>query len=104
MRRFALFLGMGLSVLAEGDHADEPDGSGLTPAAVRLLLEYGANPNQRALRQHDPGIDMPDTIADWHALWWARFYGCAEVCPMPDAQKRRRVPEPTLATPDPSPL
>lgn len=33
----------------------------------------------RALKEHDPQLDMPDTIAGWNALWWARFHGCADV-------------------------
>ncbi|HEV3139051.1 MAG TPA: ankyrin repeat domain-containing protein [Vicinamibacterales bacterium] len=33
----------------------------------------------RALKQHDPAVDMPETIAGWQALWWAKFHGCREV-------------------------
>jgi ankyrin repeat protein len=33
----------------------------------------------RALKEHDPKLDVPDSIAGWQALWWARFHGCAEV-------------------------
>ena len=33
----------------------------------------------RALKEHDPQLELPDTIAGWNALWWARFHGCREV-------------------------
>jgi len=46
---------------------DRPLFGGCHPAAVRVLKE------------HDPGVDLPDTIAGWNALWWARFHGCQEV-------------------------
>ena len=46
---------------------DRPLFGGCHPATVRVLKE------------HDPKVDMPDTIAGWNALWWARFHGCQEV-------------------------
>jgi len=46
---------------------DHPLFGGCHPATVR------------ALKAHDPKIDLPDTIAGWNALWWARFHGCQEV-------------------------
>jgi hypothetical protein len=58
---------------------DRPLFGGCHPATVR------------AIRQHDPGIDMPDTIAGWHALWWARFHGCAEVLTLIGAPPRPRA-------------
>jgi uncharacterized protein len=40
----------------------------------------GCHPDTvRALKQHDPDIDLPDTMAGWNALWWAKFHGCEEV-------------------------
>jgi ankyrin repeat protein len=33
----------------------------------------------RALKEHDPQLELPDTIAGWNALWWARFHGCRAV-------------------------
>jgi uncharacterized protein len=46
---------------------DRPLFGGCHPATVR------------ALKEHDPNIDLPATIAGWNALWWARFHGCQEV-------------------------
>jgi len=46
---------------------DRPLFGGCHPATVRVLME------------HDPKVDLPDTIAGWNALWWARFHGCQEV-------------------------
>ncbi len=43
----------------------------------------------RLLKTHDPTIDMPDTIAGWHALWWAKFHGCQEVIDMVGASGMR---------------
>jgi ankyrin repeat protein len=48
----------------------------------RPLLGGCRTETVRALKTHDPKIDMPDTIAGWHALWWARFHGCQEVLDM----------------------
>ena len=36
----------------------------------------------RVLKRHDPTIEMPDTIAGWHARWWAKFHGCQEALKM----------------------
>jgi ankyrin repeat protein len=36
----------------------------------------------RALKSHDPTYDMPNTVACWNALWWAKFHGCREVLDM----------------------
>lgn len=36
----------------------------------------------RALKEHDPTVDVPNTIAGWNALWWARFHGCQDVLTM----------------------
>jgi uncharacterized protein len=33
----------------------------------------------RALKEHDPKVDLPDTMAGWSALWWARVHGCQTV-------------------------
>src|SRR5262249_34553941 len=41
---------------------DRPLFGGCHPATVR------------ALKEHDPRLDLPDTIAGWNALWWARFH------------------------------
>ena len=46
---------------------DRPLFGGCHPATVR------------ALKEHDPKLDLPATIAGWNALWWARFHGCQEV-------------------------
>src|SRR5262249_52236934 len=46
---------------------DRPLFGGCHPATVR------------ALKEHDPRLDLPDTIAGWNALWWVRFHGCQEV-------------------------
>jgi ankyrin repeat protein len=43
----------------------------------------------RALKMHDPDVDMPDTIAGWTALWWAEFHGCQEVIDMVGPRGRR---------------
>lgn len=45
----------------------------------RPLLGGCRTETVRALKEHDPKLDMPDTIAGWNALWWARFHGCASV-------------------------
>ena len=39
------------------------------PRAVRVLLEWGA----------DPDLRLPDTPAGHQALWWARMHDCDEV-------------------------
>jgi hypothetical protein len=36
----------------------------------------------QVLKEHDPAIAMPDTIAGWNALWQAKFHGCREVLEM----------------------
>jgi len=46
---------------------DRPLFGGCHPATVR------------ALKEHDPKVDLPNTIAGWNALWWAKFHGCQEV-------------------------
>ena len=46
---------------------DRPLFGGCHPATVR------------ALKAHDPTVDLPKTIAGWNALWWAKFHGCQEV-------------------------
>lgn len=48
----------------------------------------------RALRTHDPAVDMPDTIAGWHAVWWAKFHGCQEVLKMVNQGREARVSSP----------
>jgi Ankyrin repeats (many copies) len=45
----------------------------------RPLLGGCRTETVRALKTHDPDVDMPETIAGWHALWWARFHGCQDV-------------------------
>lgn len=56
---------------------DRPLFGGCHPATVR------------ALKQHDPQLDLPDTIAGWNALWWARFHGCQEVIDLVDPNRMR---------------
>lgn len=46
---------------------DRPLFGGCHPATVR------------ALKRHDPSIELPDTIAARNARWWARFHGCTDV-------------------------
>ena len=46
---------------------DRPLFGGCHPATVR------------ALKDHDPNVDLPNTIAAWNALWSAKFHGCQEV-------------------------
>ena len=58
---------------------DHPLFGGCHPATVR------------ALKQHDPKLDLPDTIAGWNALWWARFHGCAEVLSLVGARSGKRA-------------
>ena len=58
---------------------DHPLFGGCHPATVR------------ALKQHDATLDLPDTIAGWNALWWARFHGCAEVLSLVGAQSEQRA-------------
>jgi ankyrin repeat protein len=48
----------------------------------RPLLGGCRTETVRVLKTHDPKMDMPDTIAGWHALWWARFHGCHDVLNM----------------------
>ena len=62
MRRFMLLAGMGMAMIAA-------NACGAASCAEAV----------RALKAHDPKVDMPDTIAGWNALWWARFHGCQEV-------------------------
>lgn len=45
----------------------------------RPLLGGCRTETVRALKTHDPTLDMPDSIAGWEALWWAKFHGCQEV-------------------------
>jgi hypothetical protein len=50
----------------------------------------GCHPSTvRALKEHDPQVDLPDTIAGWHALWWARFHGCQEVITLVSPSRKR---------------
>jgi ankyrin repeat protein len=46
---------------------DRPLTGGCHPATVR------------ALKDHDPSLDLPDTIAGRHSIWWATFHGCQDV-------------------------
>jgi len=48
----------------------------------RPLLGGCRTETVRALRTHDPKVDMPDSIAGWQALWWAKFHGCQDVLNM----------------------
>jgi ankyrin repeat protein len=48
----------------------------------RPLLGGCRTATVRVLKTHDPTIDIPETIAGWNALWWARFHGCDEVLEM----------------------
>lgn len=45
----------------------------------RPLLGGCRTETVRALKTHDPKVDIPDTIAGWNALWWAKFHGCQDV-------------------------
>ena len=58
---------------------DRPLFGGCHPATVR------------ALKAHDPNLGLPDTIAGWNALWWARFHGCADVLSMVGASSGQRA-------------
>jgi len=54
--------------------------SGGALSDIDLPLLGGCHPETvRALKEHDPGLDLPDTVAGWNALWWAKFHGCREV-------------------------
>jgi hypothetical protein len=44
----------------------------------RPLLGGCRTATVRVLQAHDPTIDIPGTIADWNALWWAKFHGGRE--------------------------
>jgi ankyrin repeat protein len=48
----------------------------------RPLLGGCRTETVRVLKTHDPTVDVPDTIAGWDALWWAKFHGCREVLDM----------------------
>jgi len=45
----------------------------------RPLLGGCRTETVRALKAHDPALAMPDTIAGWNALWWAKFHRCHDV-------------------------
>jgi ankyrin repeat protein len=62
----------------------------------RPLLGGCRTQTVRALLAHDPTLEIPETIAGHHSLWWARFHGCQEVLDMvnarqPDAPGSRRA-------------
>lgn len=46
----------------------------------------------RVLKEHDPTVDVPDTIVGWNVLWWARFHGCQDVLNLvgPGGLRRKR--------------
>jgi len=48
----------------------------------RPLLGGCRTETVRALKAHDPTLDIPDSIAAWRSLWIARFHGCEEVLNM----------------------
>jgi ankyrin repeat protein len=54
----------------------------------RPLLGGCRTETVRALKTHDPAVDIPDTIAGWNARRWARFHGCAEVLTLIDGEGR----------------
>jgi uncharacterized protein len=63
-----------------GDTALSQAVSGGALSDVDRPLLGGCRPETvRALKAHDPKLDLPDTIAGWNALWWAKFHGCQEV-------------------------
>jgi hypothetical protein len=54
-------------------------GGALSDVADRPLLG-GCHPETvRAFFNHDPNLELPDTVAGRQAIWWARFHGCDEV-------------------------
>jgi ankyrin repeat protein len=55
----------------------------------RPLLGGCRTETVRALKTHDPALDMPDTIAGRNARRWARFHGCEEVLALIDGDGRR---------------
>src|SRR2546430_2559163 len=93
MRHFMLLVGLGFSALASAAFGDGPaargvggstevweavSGGALTDIDRPLL--GGCHPaTVRALKEHDPTVDLPNTIAGWNAIWWAKFHGCQEV-------------------------
>jgi len=57
--------------------------SGGAMSDIDRPLLGGCHPETvRALKEHDPALDLPNTIAAWNARWWARFHGCREVIDM----------------------
>ena len=60
--------------------------SGGALADIDRPLLGGCHPETvRALREHDPDIGLPETIAGRHARWWASFHDCGAVLAMIDA-------------------
>ena len=55
----------------------------------------------RALKQHDPDVDLPDTIAGKDALWWAKFHGCQEVLDLVEPSGTRSRPAQTIDAREP---
>ena len=57
--------------------------SGGAMSDIDRPLLGGCHPETvRALEEHDPALELPNTIAAWNARWWARFHGCREVIDM----------------------
>ncbi|PYQ89448.1 MAG: hypothetical protein DMG02_15010 [Acidobacteria bacterium] len=88
MRRFMLLAGMGMGLVAADARAPGARGatalsqavSGGALSDIDLPLLGGCHPETvRTLKEHQPGLDLPDTVAGWNALWWAKFHGCREV-------------------------
>jgi hypothetical protein len=73
MRRYALFLGMGITLLAANACSPAPT------LALALAAARDAADTVRALLAHDPTLTLPDTIAGHNACRWAQFHGCADV-------------------------
>jgi ankyrin repeat protein len=54
--------------------------SGGAMSDIDRPLLGGCHPETvRALKEHDPTVDLPDTVAGWHAVLWAKFHGCEDV-------------------------
>jgi len=57
--------------------------SGGAMSDIDRPLLGGCHPETvRALKEHDPALDLPNTIAAWNARLWARFHRCREVIDM----------------------
>jgi len=57
----------------------------------RPLLGGCRTETVRLLKANDPTLAIPDTIAGWHAVWWAKFHGCQEVLKLVDTSRKSPV-------------